>query len=98
MSADQSRRSQFDIFAGTSFVMPSHHTSFSSVIATLVKIVLAEHAAIAIGFVSSPVPGATPKKPFSGLIAWSLRGVISSNMLGGASQTVSMIRVQCNGT
>jgi hypothetical protein len=28
-----------------------------------------ESAAIAFGFVSTPVPGATPKKPASGLIA-----------------------------
>ena len=50
-------------------VMPSHQTSPSSVSAQLVKIEFAATVAIAFGFVSSPVPGATPKKPSSGLIA-----------------------------
>ena len=49
--------------------MPSHHTSPSSRIATLVKIVLPQSASIAFGLVVRPVPGATPKKPASGLIA-----------------------------
>ena len=48
--------------------MPSHQTSPSSVSAQLVKIAL-RSVAIAFGFVFSPVPGATPKKPASGLIA-----------------------------
>src|SRR5947209_1022095 len=48
---------------------PSHHTSPSSVLATLVKIELPHSVASALGLVSSPVPGATPKKPASGLIA-----------------------------
>ncbi len=34
------------------------------------KIVLRSIVAIAFGFVSCPVPGATPKKPYSGLIAY----------------------------
>ena len=55
--------------AGGSSVMPSHQTSPSSVSAQLVKIVFARTVAIAFGFVFSPVPGATPKKPASGLIA-----------------------------
>src|SRR5713101_10009640 len=55
--------------AGGSSVMPSHHTPPSSVSATLVKIVLRESAAIALGFVLADVPGATPKKPASGLMA-----------------------------
>src|SRR5215831_11478215 len=55
--------------AGGSFVMPSHHTPPSGVSATLVKIVLRESVAIALGFVCSEVPGATPKKPASGLMA-----------------------------
>jgi hypothetical protein len=38
------------------------------VMATLVKIELARRA-MALGLVSAPVPGATPKKPASGLIA-----------------------------
>ena len=49
--------------------MPSHQTSPSSVSATLVKIVFFVIEAIALGFVFSFVPGATPKKPASGLIA-----------------------------
>jgi hypothetical protein len=55
--------------AGGSEVMPSHQTSPSSVLAQLVKIEFARIVAIAFGLVSSPVPGATPKKPASGLIA-----------------------------
>ena len=49
--------------------MPSHQTSPSSVRAQLVKIELDATVAIALGLVFSPVPGATPKKPASGLIA-----------------------------
>ena len=49
--------------------MPSHQTSPSSVSATLVKIESARIVAIAFGLVFSLVPGATPKKPASGLIA-----------------------------
>ena len=48
---------------------PSHQTSPSSVRATLVKIELASNERTAFGFVSSPVPGATPKNPASGLMA-----------------------------
>src|SRR5688572_9037236 len=51
--------------------MPSHQTSPSLVSATLVKMVLARSVAIAFGFDFSFVPGATPKKPASGLIAYS---------------------------
>ena len=56
--------------AGGSFVRPSHQTSPSSVFAQFVKIELRSIVWIAFGFVSSPVPGATPKKPYSGLIAY----------------------------
>ena len=49
--------------------MPSHQTSPSSVSAQLVKIEFSRTVAIAFGFVFSLVPGATPKKPASGLIA-----------------------------
>ena len=49
--------------------MPSHQTSPSSVLAQLVKIPLRSIVAIALGLVCSPVPGATPKNPASGLIA-----------------------------
>src|SRR6185295_9717554 len=55
--------------AGCSSVMPSHQTPPSGVCATLVKILFVASVAIAFGFVFSDVPGATPKKPASGLIA-----------------------------
>ncbi len=55
--------------AGVSSVMPSHQTSPSSVSATLVKTELPQSVFIALALVCSPVPGATPKKPASGLIA-----------------------------
>src|ERR1700690_541560 len=54
--------------AGGSSVIPSHHTPPSGVRPTLVKIVLRERDAIALGFVLTEVPGATPKKPASGLM------------------------------
>ena len=49
--------------------MPSHHTSPSSVSAVLVKMQLPHSVSMALGLVSLPVPGATPKKPASGLMA-----------------------------
>jgi hypothetical protein len=49
--------------------MPSHQTPPSGVSATLVKMVFFASAAIALGLVWFDVPGATPKKPASGLIA-----------------------------
>src|SRR6266481_1161937 len=55
--------------AGGSSVMPSHHTPPSGVSATLVKIEFVASVAMAFGFVFTDVPGATPKKPASGLIA-----------------------------
>src|SRR5262245_61321936 len=55
--------------AGGSFVMSSHQTSPSGVRATLVKITLARRVFIAFGLVCSEVPGATPKRPASGLMA-----------------------------
>src|SRR5450631_867128 len=55
--------------AGGSRVMPSHHTSSSSVSATLVKITSRSSVFIALGLDSYDVPGATPKYPASGLIA-----------------------------
>src|SRR5689334_10940958 len=48
---------------------PSHQMSPSSVPATLVKMQLPHSVFSALGLVSSPVPGATPKKPASGLMA-----------------------------
>src|SRR5580704_6885348 len=50
-------------------VIPSHQTPPSAVKATLVNIVFFESAIIALGLVSHDVPGATPKKPVSGLMA-----------------------------
>src|SRR5437764_5182775 len=47
--------------AGGSFVIPSHHTSPSSVSATLVNITFAFNVSIALGLDSYDVPGATPK-------------------------------------
>src|SRR5216110_1448875 len=55
--------------AGGSSVMPSHQTPPSGVSATFVKIEFFASVAIAFGFVFTEVPGATPKKPASGLIA-----------------------------
>ncbi len=50
--------------------MPSHQMSRSSVSATFVNTVFASSDFIAFGLVSMFVPGATPKNPYSGLIAW----------------------------
>ena len=49
--------------------MPSHHTPPSGVSATLVKMVFRATVAMALGLVVLDVPGATPNKPASGLIA-----------------------------
>src|SRR6266436_6083757 len=56
--------------AGGVSVIPSHHTSPSGVMATFVNIVLLPIIAMQLGLVFSDVPGATPKNPDSGLIAW----------------------------
>src|ERR1700678_2918614 len=58
-------------WSGGVSVMPSHQTPPSGVRATLVKIVLRASVAIALGLVFAEVPGATPKKPVSGLMARS---------------------------
>src|SRR6204780_4472896 len=71
-SGVQSRPFQSVRCAGGVSVSPSHHTSPSSVSATLVKMELDAMAATALALVLIPVPGATPKKPASGLIAYSL--------------------------
>jgi hypothetical protein len=68
-SGVQSSPSQSIACSGGS-LMPSHQMSPSSVSAQFVKIEFARTVAIAFGFVSSEVPGATPKKPASGLIAY----------------------------
>src|SRR3954447_2771379 len=57
-------------WSGASSVMPSHQTSPPSVLAQLVKIELARTVAIAFGLVFAEVPGATPKNPDSGLMAY----------------------------
>ena len=56
-------------WAGGVSVICSHHTSSSSVSATLVKMQLASSAFMALRLLASDVPGATPKKPVSGLMA-----------------------------
>src|SRR5271157_2017012 len=58
--------------SGRLSVICSHHTSLSGVKATLVKIEFFVMVSMALGLESIDVPGATPKKPYSGLIAWSL--------------------------
>src|SRR6201981_2911878 len=70
-SGVQSRPFQSVRCAGGSSVRPSHHPAPSSVRATLVKMLLPHMAATALALVFMPVPGATPKKPASGLIAYS---------------------------
>src|ERR1700675_2094217 len=55
--------------AGSSSVIPSHHTPPSGVSATFVKIEFVASVAMAFGLVLIEVPGATPKNPASGLIA-----------------------------
>ena len=68
---------------------PSHHTSLSSVSATLVKTVLpAAMVFIAFGFDVQLVPGATPKKPNSGLTAYS-RPSLPNRIQAMSSPTVS---------
>src|SRR3954454_16122662 len=69
LSGVQSRPFQSVRCAGGVGVSPSHHTSPSSVSATLVKMQLALSVSIALLLVDSPVPGATPKNPASGLMA-----------------------------
>ena len=51
--------------------MPSHQTSPSGVTATLVKIASCSTVFMALGLDFVLVPGATPKKPASGLTAHS---------------------------
>src|SRR5437016_10364079 len=87
----QSAPSQSIAWAGGSFVMPSHHTSPSSVNAVFVKIEFDATVAIAFGLVSSPVPGATPKKPYSGLTAYS-RPSLPNFIQAMSSPTVSIFQ------
>ena len=69
LSGVQSSACQSMAWLGGFSVMPSHQMSPSSVSAQFVKIELERMVAIAFGFVFSLVPGATPKKPASGLMA-----------------------------
>src|SRR6202142_4284630 len=55
--------------AGGASVMPSHQTPPSGVSPTLVKMEFFDNEAMALGLVFTEVPGATPKKPASGLMA-----------------------------
>src|ERR1700720_1333767 len=66
----QSCRFQSVRWAGGSSVKPSHHTSPSSVSAVLVKMQLPSRVSMALRLVLLLVPGATPKKPASGLMAY----------------------------
>src|SRR5680860_447218 len=77
-------------------VMPSHQVSPSSVLAVLVKIEFSSIVIIAFGLVFSPVPGATPKKPASGLTA--RRRPSSSNFIQAmSSPTVSTVQFGMDG-
>src|SRR5689334_11420611 len=67
---DQSLRCQSRTWSGGGPSIPSHQTSPSSVSAVFVNTVLRSTVAMAFGFVSRLVPGATPKNPFSGLMAY----------------------------
>ena len=62
---------QLSASVGGSLSSPSHQTVPSGLRTTFVKMVFLRVAARALGFVFSLVPGATPKKPFSGLTAQS---------------------------
>src|SRR5215472_7021080 len=64
------RRSQSTNSAGFSSLMPSHQMSPSSVIAQFVKMELLRAVSMALRFDFMLVPGATPKNPYSGLIAY----------------------------
>ena len=87
----QSRPFQSVRCAGGSAVRPSHHTSPSSVSATLVKMLLAVKVATALALVAAPVPGATPKNPASGLIAYS-RPSGPNRIQAMSSPTVSTVQ------
>src|SRR6202162_949273 len=70
-SGVQERRSQSIKLAGLVSVIPSHHTSPSLVIAQLVKMEFLVTLSMALAFDFMLVPGATPKNPYSGLMAYS---------------------------
>lgn len=58
--------------SGSFWSMPSQYTPPSLVSPTLVKMVFLQMVVMALGLVLAEVPGATPKKPFSGLMALRL--------------------------
>ena len=64
------RRSQSTSSAGFPSVMPSHQMSPPEVIAQFVKMEFFAIVSMALAFDFMLVPGATPKKPYSGLMAW----------------------------
>src|SRR5690606_27558933 len=68
ISDDQARACQAVSPSGGSAVRPSHQTSPSAVSAGLVKMVFSRMLPSALALVFGLVPGATPKKPASGLI------------------------------
>ena len=72
--------------SGGSPVIPSHQMSPSSVLAQLVKIELRSIVFIAFGLVAGRCPGATPKKPASGLTAQ--RRPSSSNFIQAMSSPI----------
>src|ERR1700722_18621846 len=65
------RRSQSTNLPGSSSVIPSHQMSPSIVIAQLVKMEFLVMLSIALAFDFMLVPGATPKNPYSGLMAYN---------------------------
>src|SRR5260370_7024129 len=69
-AAVHGRRNQSTNSAGFPSVMPSHQTSPLEVAAQLVKMEFFVTVSMALAFDFMLVPGATPKKPYSGLIAW----------------------------
>src|SRR6202012_3270148 len=77
--------------AGGWSVIPSHQTPPSGVRATLVKIVFFASEAMAFGFVLTEVPGATPKKPNSGLIPRN-RPCASGRIQAMSSPTVQIFQ------
>src|SRR3954467_12847751 len=79
--------------------MPSHQTPPSDVSAQFVKIVFFASAAIALGFVFELVPGATPKKPASGLMArrWPFSSGLIQAMSSPTVETFQPCFWKCGG-
>ena len=89
MPGFQGRPCQSEPSAGGSPSPPSHHTLPSLPSTTLVKMVRRPMVLIMLGLVFEFVPGATPKKPVSGLIAHS-RPSVSIRIQAMSSPTVQM--------